>query len=141
MTTTEIDYEGFADLDAHRFLWMAMLHLPEWGFGAHAIYLTLDSQHSTFSAPAAVLRRFPETLTIVLENQYQELRLRRDGFSVTLHFDGKPATLVAGWGAVVAYQDMRADYYVAFNEGLAAEKPTRAPVADNVVEFPHGGRR
>lgn len=141
MTAPVIDYEGFEDLDDHRFLWMALLHLDEfaYGWGDQEIGLLLNTQHPDFEAPEHIVRQYPDALPIVLQHQYEDLRLERDHVSVRLSFNGQTCKIVAPYDAVMAFQDARAGFSRTFGTTAAS---TRAPAIQdgNVVSlFPGDG--
>ncbi len=65
-------------------------HLP----GEHHFYITFKTQAPGVSIPAHLVAKFPDEMTIVLQNRFWDLKVEEDLFSVGLSFNQTPSTLV-----------------------------------------------
>ena len=61
--------------------------------GEHHFYITFSTRMPGVSIPKHLSERFPEEMTIVIQNRFWDLNVEDDGFSVGLSFGGVPATL------------------------------------------------
>ena len=61
--------------------------------GAHHFYITFKTHAPGVSIPASLRERFPDEMTIVLQNKFWNLNVRDDGFAVGLSFNQVPAEL------------------------------------------------
>ncbi len=61
--------------------------------GAHHFYITFKTGAPDVSIPAHLRERFPDEMTIVLQNKFWDLKVDEDGFSVGLSFNQMPAKL------------------------------------------------
>jgi uncharacterized protein len=114
--------------------------------GAHHFYITFKTGAPGVMIPQHLTERFPDEMTIVLQNKFWDLKVEPDLFSVGLTFNQIPATLVIPFAAVTRFQDPAVDFALQFhvqeNEGeeelpesAENDEPIAAPVEDgsNVV--------
>lgn len=72
--------------------------------------------------PKHLVERFPEEMTIVIQNRFWDLKVEEDGFSVGLSFGGVPATLRVPFAAVTDFVDPAVDFSLKF-QANAADSP------------------
>jgi uncharacterized protein len=120
--------------------------------GAHHFYITFKTQAPGVSIPRALIERFPDEMTIVLQNKYWDLKVSDSGFEVGLSFSQIPSHLTIPFGAVTAFVDPAVNFALQFQamvedqgaaEHGAAENDPPAPVTDgsNVVAVDFGKKR
>jgi len=71
--------------------------------GAHHFYITFKTEAAGVSIPDHLRERFPDEMTIVLQNKFWDLEVRDDGFSVGLTFNQIPAMLEIPYAAITAF--------------------------------------
>ena len=59
--------------------------------GEHHFYITFKTRAPGVSIPKHLLERFPDEMTIVIQNRFWELKVKPDGFEVGLSFNQSPA--------------------------------------------------
>ena len=93
--------------------------------GAHHFYITFKTQAPGVDIPQHLVERFPDEMTIVMENQYWDLVVGDDKFSITLSFGGAPETLVIPYAAITAFVDPSVKFGLQFdaNTDDALEAP------------------
>jgi hypothetical protein len=97
--------------------------------GEHHFYLSLRTDHPGIELPAFLRERYPEEITVVLQNQFWDLAVDGDGFAVTLRFDGDLVRLAVPFDAVVAFFDPAAQFGLRFDlAGLGGHVPPRSDV-------------
>jgi uncharacterized protein len=98
--------------------------------GDHHFYLSLRTDHAGIQLPAFLRERYPEEMTVVLQNQYWDLQVDQDGFAVTLRFDGEPVRLGVPFEAVIAFFDPAAQFGLRFDlAGLGGNAVATDPLA------------
>jgi hypothetical protein len=105
--------------------------------GDHHFYISFRTDAPDVAAPEDLVARYPEEMTIVLQNQFWDLAPGETGFSVTLQFGGQPKTLAVPYSAVTRFYDPSVQYLLQFapQEPAVAAAPVRvapkkAPVAE-----------
>ena len=66
------------------------------------------------SIPTRLKERFPDEMTIVLQNKFWDLKVTDTGFSVGLSFSQIPSTLVIPFSAITAFVDPAVDFGLQF---------------------------
>jgi hypothetical protein len=102
--------------------------------GAHHFYITFKTGAAGVSIPADLRARFPDEMTIVLQNKFWELSVQEDHFSVGLSFNGIPAKLVVPFGAITAFVDPAVDFGLQFQAIDADGTPEPHEDAENDSE-------
>ncbi len=73
--------------------------------GEHHFYITFKTGDEGVELPDYLRTEHPDEMTIVLQYQFEELRIDDDVIAVTLRFNGKPERLVIPLSAVVSFTD------------------------------------
>jgi hypothetical protein len=101
-----IGYEALFDAAHRGVVRAALCFAQEKGMlGSHHFYLTFKTQDPGVEIPDFLKERYPDEMTIVLQNQYWDLKAGEDKFEVTLSFQKLPATLVVPYAAMTAFAD------------------------------------
>ena len=107
--------------------------------GAHHFYITFKTDAPGVSAPADLLAKYPDEMTIVLQHQYWDLAPGETFFSVTLQFGGQPKRLSVPYAAVTRFYDPSVQFLLQF-EAPAGEagagEPEAKPAAPAEAEGP-----
>lgn len=82
--------------------------------GAHHFYITFKTAAPGVDIPRHLRERFPDEMTIVIQNKFWDLKVVEDGFSVGLTFNQIPATLVVPFSAITAFVDPAVDFGLQF---------------------------
>jgi len=120
--------------------------------GAHHFYITFKTQAPGVAIPRALIERFPDEMTIVLQNKYWDLKVNDSGFEVGLSFNQIPSQLSIPFSAVTAFVDPAVNFALHFqaladDQGAAEHEPAEndrpAPVTDgsNVVAVDFGRKK
>ena len=92
--------------------------------GAHHFYITFKTHAPGVSVPASLRERFPDEMTIVLQNKFWDLRVEEELFSVGLSFNQIPAELVVPYAAITQFVDPAVDFGLQFQATVADMAPT-----------------
>lgn len=82
--------------------------------GAHHFYITFKTTAPGVSIPRSLYERFPDEMTIVLQNKFWDLKVNEAGFEVGLTFNQVPAHLVVPFAAVTAFADPAVEFALHF---------------------------
>ena len=93
--------------------------------GLHHFYITFRTRNPDVTIADRLLAQYPDEMTIVMENQYWDLVVDDDKFSITLSFGGAPETLVIPYAAITAFVDPSVKFGLQFdaNTDDALEAP------------------
>ncbi len=89
--------------------------------GAHHFYITFKTRMPGVTIPKQLAERFPDEMTIVLQNRFWDLKVEDDGFSVGLSFGGAASILQVPFAAVTDFVDPAVDFSLKFQANAAAE--------------------
>jgi uncharacterized protein len=114
--------------------------------GEHHFYITFKTGAGGVDIPRHLQERFPDEMTIVIQNRFWDLKVGEDGFEVGLSFNQSPARLVIPFSAITGFVDPAVNFALQFqaqseepgpqaHEEAENDPPTAAPVEDgsNVV--------
>ena len=99
--------------------------------GAHHFYITFKTGAPGVSIPPHLRERFPDEMTIVLQNKFWDLNVGDDGFSVGLSFNAIPAKLAVPYAAITAFVDPAVDFGLQFQALGAGNAPEPHESAQN----------
>ncbi len=126
-----IGYDNLVEQALRGVVRAALAHVQKKGLiGSHHFYLTFKTHDPGVEIPDFLRERYPDEMTIVLQNQFSGLRVRDEDFEVTLSFQKLPCTLVVPFAAVTAFADPGVKFGLQFkNASSAAEvnAPAEAP--------------
>jgi uncharacterized protein len=99
--------------------------------GNHHFYITFKTGAAGVSIPKNLRERFPDEMTIVLQNKFWDLTVDERGFSVGLSFNQIPAKLEIPFSAITAFVDPAVDFGLQFQAVAADAAPPRHDAAEN----------
>ena len=99
--------------------------------GAHHFYITFKTRAAGVSVPASLRQRFPDEMTIVLQNKFWDLKVEEDRFSVGLSFNQIPADLVIPYAAITQFVDPAVDFGLQFQATGEDADPTETETPEN----------
>ena len=82
--------------------------------GNHHFFISFASQAPGVKIPARLVERYPSEMTIVLQNQFWDLRVNETGFEVGLSFDDRPETLQIPFAAIIGFFDPSVEFGLKF---------------------------
>ena len=128
--------------------------------GNHHFYITFKTGAAGVSIPKSLRERFPDEMTIVLQNKFWDLKVDDEGFTVGLSFNQIPAKLEIPFAAITAFVDPAVDFGLQFqavatdaappahenaeNDGPGKDQGAKPDVADdgsNVVTVDFGRKK
>jgi hypothetical protein len=102
--------------------------------GNHHFYITFKTRAPGVAIPAHLRERFPDEMTIVLQNKFWDLVMQDKGFSVGLSFNQIPAKLEIPFAAITAFVDPAVDFGLQFQASAGELAPEEHEIAENDAE-------
>ncbi|MDB5696069.1 MAG: hypothetical protein JWN21_1612 [Sphingomonas bacterium] len=99
--------------------------------GEHHFYITFKTQAPGVDIPRRLIERFPDEMTIVLQNRYWDLLVDEQRFSVGLSFNQIPSKLVIPYSAVTGFHDPAVNFELRFQ---AQEGPDDGAIGHDPAE-------
>ncbi|NYH95998.1 SspB family protein [Novosphingobium marinum] len=99
--------------------------------GSHHFYITFKTGAPGVDIPAHLKERFPDEMTIVLQNKFWDLTVTDIGFSVGLSFNQMPAKLDIPFAAITAFVDPAVDFGLQFQAMSGESEPEAHEAAEN----------
>jgi hypothetical protein len=104
--------------------------------GEHHFYITFKTQAPGVDIPQHLTQRFPDEMTIVIQNRFWELKVRPDAFEVGLSFNQVPAKLIVPFAAVTGFVDPAVNFALQFQAQEGEAEPEPAAQAGNDAPTP-----
>ncbi len=113
--------------------------------GEHHFYITFKTGAAGVDIPRHLTERFPDEMTIVIQNRFWDLKVGEEGFEVGLSFNQAPARLVIPFSAITGFVDPAVNFALQFqahaesgpqaHEAAENDHPLAEPIEDgsNVV--------
>jgi hypothetical protein len=99
--------------------------------GEHHFYITFKTGAPGVNIPQHLRERFPDEMTIVLQNKFWDLAVDDEGFQVGLSFNQIPAKLEIPFAAITAFVDPAVDFGLQFHAAVADIEPAAHEDAEN----------
>lgn len=99
--------------------------------GTHHFYITFKTGAAGVSIPQHLKERFPDEMTIVIQNKFWDLKVHEEGFTVGLSFNQIPAKLEIPFAAITAFVDPAVDFGLQFQAISGPEQPEPHDTAEN----------
>ena len=99
--------------------------------GEHHFYISFYTEASGVVLASWLREKYPEEMTIVLQNWFDNLIILPDRFSVTLNFGDDTEDLVIPFEAVSSFVDPSVDFGLSFKTQVS-EDTDAAPMVEDV---------
>ncbi len=101
-----IDYGRLIDDAMHVIVQKALQKVVKEGLpGKHHFFISFATSYPGVQLSEHLKSRYPEEMTIVLQHQFDELKVDEKGFSVTLSFDNIKEPIYVPFDALIAFAD------------------------------------
>ncbi|NQY83091.1 MAG: hypothetical protein HRT36_08880 [Alphaproteobacteria bacterium] len=101
-----VDYDNLITGSMHWLIRTVLGEVARKGFpGEHHLYISFDTTDPTVSISESLHKRYPEEMTIVLQNRYYDLVVTERDFSVSLSFSRVLERLTVPYSALTRFYD------------------------------------
>lgn len=122
MAKDYIGYEALADSALRSVVKEALKRAEKQGLvGNHHFYLTFKTHDEGVDIPPFLQERYPDEITIVLQNQFWGLKVLEDAFEVSLTFQKVPAALHVPFAALTSFVDPGVSFGLQFRNSSAGQ--------------------
>ena len=99
--------------------------------GEHHFYITFKTAAPGVDIPRHLSERFPDEMTIVIQNRFWDLKVGEDGFEVGLSFNQAPAKLLIPFAAITGFVDPAVNFALQFQAQTDEGGPQEHETAEN----------
>lgn len=139
----KIDYGSLMHAAMRGLIQQVLADVAEGGLpGAHHFFITFDTMHPDVELADWLSDRYPEEMTIVVQNWFDNLEVTDDGFSITLNFGDSPEPLYIPYDAIKTFVDPSVEFGLRFETSETTEEPDDPdPDPDETREDEDGHRK
>lgn len=113
--TRGIDYGNLMHQAMRRLIQQVLTDVADHGLpGAHHFFITLDTRVEGVDIADWLRARYPEEMTIVIQNWYENLMVDDEGFTITLNFGNQPEPLRIPYDALRTFVDPSVEFGLRF---------------------------
>lgn len=137
---TEINYDQLVEKALKHVVIEALKIVEKQGLpGEHHFYISFRTDYPGVKMDDLIRSQYPKEMTIVLQNQFSDLEVNEQGFSVTLKFSRVPYTLEIPFAAITYFGDPSVRFGVSFGSEIDSNTPAEeskpAPKNADVVSI------
>lgn len=111
--------------------------------GKHHFYITFDTSHPGVDMARSLKERYPDEMTIVMQDWFSDLAVMKDRFTVTLNFGNVPEPIVVPFEAIKTFVDPSVEFGLRFDaheEGARDANGAFGSDAEEAEQGRNGGR-
>lgn len=113
---SEINYDKLIEKSLKRVVVEALKIAEFQGLpGENHFYITFKTNYPGTTIPRDLKIQYPESMTIVLQHQYENLTVNDEAFSVDLSFGGRMQTLTIPFDSITYFADPYAKFGLSFS--------------------------
>jgi len=134
--TGEIEYDVMMQ-DAMRGLVRSIMEqVRDHGLpGDHHFFISFDTSHPKSVLPEWLLERYPQDITVVIQNWYDNLEVEDETFSITLNFGDTPEHLTIPYEAILTFVDPSVEFGLQFDGQEDQDIPNISAVEEDVEDM------
>ena len=103
--------------------------------GAQHFFITFRTQAPKVVIPTFLKERYPDEMTIVLQHQFDDLKVEEDNFSVLLSFNGRPERLTIPFKALMGFADPSEQFALQFMPALMEEQKEEKHGSAEIIDL------
>jgi len=132
---TEFDYDELVEKSLRNVVYYALKVVEEQGLpGENHFYITFRTHFPGTVISKNLKIQYPETMTIVLQNQFDNLVVRHNSFSVDLSFGGVAQTITIPYDAITYFADPYAKFGLSFEHETTFDDDSETQIAPAVAQ-------
>lgn len=99
--------------------------------GQHHFFITFDTTHPGVDMADWLKDRYPEEITIVMQEWFENLAIMPDRFTITLNFGNNPEPMVVPFDAIKTFVDPSVEFGLKFDAHEQITKAEKNSDAEN----------
>lgn len=125
---SEINYDKLVEKALKNVMIDALKIVERQGLpGDHHFYISFRTDYPNVKMDDIIRSQYPQEMTIVLQNQFENLTVNDKSFSVTLKFSRIPYTLEIPFAAVTYFGDPSVRFGISFGSEIDSNTPEEEP--------------
>ena len=102
----QINYSDIIKKNLEKVLHDVLTIVSKEGFKeGHHLYITIDLNNKDIEIPSWLKNKYKNEITIVLQNEYWNLKVKKNKFTVNLSFNNIPTKISVPFDAVLSFAD------------------------------------
>ena len=107
----KIDYSDIIKKNIEKVLNAVLTIVSKEGFKeGHHLYITIDLNNKDLKIPSWLKNKYKNEITIVLQNEYWNLNVKKNKFTVDLSFNNIPTNISVPFNSVLSFADPYANF-------------------------------
>ena len=86
--------------------------------GNHHFYITFDPRHPEVSINDWLLEKYPDEMTIIIQNWFDGLKVTNEHFEITLNFGDTPEMLSIPIDSIITFADPSVEFGLKFEKNI-----------------------
>jgi hypothetical protein len=112
-----IDYGKLVDEAMHVIVYKVLKNIEKNGLpGGHHFFISFATKHPKVNISDNLKSKYPQEMTIVLQYQYDNLVVEKNGFSVELSFNGEKESIYIDFSAITTFADPSVQFGLQFRD-------------------------
>jgi hypothetical protein len=107
--------------------------------GEHHFFITIRTHAPGVEMADWLRARYPEEITIVIQNWYENLAVDEDGFAITLNFGNSPEPMYIPYDAISTFVDPSVEFGLRFETHDSDDDDEDGPAEDDAEAPMHEG--
>ena len=133
--TNIIDYKKIMHSASLAAIQTVLLDVSENGLpGDHHFYITFDMSASGVETSMSLKEKYPDEMTIVIQNWYDGFTVTESSFSITLNFGNIRETMQIPFSAIKSFVDPSVEFGLSFESQLNAKANKNNEVHSNFTD-------
>lgn len=85
----------------------------------HFFYITFLTRYNGVEISEVLRKKYPESITIIIQNQFKNLQVSRDNFSVVLSFSGVEMSVKVPFKSIIGFSDPSVGFELEFGDDMS----------------------
>ena len=102
------------------------------------LYITFLTQHKNVEIPNWLRKKYNEEMTIVIQYEYNDLKIEKDFFQISLSFNDIKTDLKIGYDSIISFADPSANFGLILQSNKTKnnnKKINDESKKDNIINF------
>ena len=123
--TFTINYEGIIKDSLKNAIKKLLLDVSLKGLpGDHHFYISFITNFSGVKIAEWMIKDYPNDMTIVIQNWFENLHVDDKGFSIVLNFKNKPEKLTIPFESIISFSDPSVNFSLQFESSVSQNLET-----------------
>ena len=104
------------------------------------LYITFFTNHKNVELPNWLKQKYPEEMTVVIQYEYNNLKVNKNNFSISLSFNGIKTNLTIDYKSIISFADPSVNFGLILQKNKTQKKlkknlESKESKKDNVINF------